>query len=416
MIWIFLLLLITFFNYLIDNKISGLNFLFSLFWLLISIGNFLQFYGLYDVHERVYFIVFLGNLFLLLGNLFSIILTRKKITQNNTNCLHLNNIFWIFLFLAIFISIIKLSLMLPTIIQYGIGNARNIMQQNDNLNLSGIWGVLQVYFAFPFIRCAIILLSIKYVDAKNNKFLFLALILSIFQYLSDGGRSIIINLSICIIYIVISLYKSMSRQAKRNLGIAIVISIVVIIYSTIERKVNLFQNIYTYYCGSLVYFDKNIENHYLFGNYLYGANSLQGFLRPIYGVLNFFGINDPSFLIMADNFLMGVQNTVTYIADNTRMNYFITCFGYFIKDFGIYGLVIFPFLLGVIFSKVNKSNEHDFYNLAIKILFTQGVFFTMSRFLFSDYNFVMTLFYIILIKKLNIFKIKINFSDYRRKE
>lgn len=410
MIWIFLLLLITFLNYLIDNKISGLNFLFSIFWLLICIGNSFQLYGLYDVHERVYFIVFLGNLFLLLGNLFSMIFTRKrkKSTQNIID-LQLNKVFWVMLCLAIAIVVIKLSLMLPTIIQYGIGNARNIMQQNDDLNLSGIWSVLQVYFAFPFIRCAMILTSIKYVVTKNNKFLLLALLLSILQYFSDGGRSVIINFLICIIYIIINLYKAMSKKAKRNLTVAICVSIVVIAYSTIERKVNLFQNFYTYYCGSLVYFDKNIDNHYLFGDYLYGTNSLQGFLRPLYGVLNIFGINDPLFLVSADDFLMGVQNTVTYVSNNSRMNYFITCFGYFIKDFGIYGLVIFPFLLGVIFSKVNKSNEHDFYNLAIKILFTQGVFFTMSKFLFSDYNFVMALFYIILIKKIKIFKIKRSF-------
>lgn len=413
MIWIFLLLLITFFNYLIDNKISGLNFLFSLFWLLICIGNFFQLYGLYDVHERVYFIVFLGNLFLLLGNLFSMIFTRKKSTQKklsqNINYIQLNKVFWIMLFLAVFIVAIKLSLMLPTIIQYGIGNARNIMQQNDNLNLSGIWAVLQVYFAFPFIRCAMILISIKYVVTKNNKFLLLALLLSILQYLSDGGRTIIINFSICVIYIIINMYKLMSKKAKRNLTVAICMSIVIIAYSTIERKVNLFQNFYTYYCGSLVYFDKNIDNYYLFGDYLYGANSLQGFLRPIYGVLNIFGINDPLFLVSANDFLMGVQNTVTYVSNNSRMNYYITCFGYFIKDFGIYGLLIFPFLLGIIFSKVNKLKKDNHYNLAIKILFTQGVFFTMSKFLFSDYSFVMTLIYIILIKKINTSRLKICF-------
>ena len=407
---ILFLIVITILNFIIVKKFTSLSVIFSFFWVIICFFSVFHFFNLYTINLYIYKLILVGNIGVFCGNILGkgLFYKKNKFIDKYSKDIILSKVFYFFLVLAISLISIKIFLMLPSILRVGFGEARNIMQQDESLNLSGGLLILQVYFAFPYIRASVILLSIKYIREKNNSIL-LIFILSFLQFFSDGGRASIMNSLICIVYLLITYFKKISKAKRTKICSIGLIVAITIIYFTAERGVNILENAYTYYCGSLVYFSENFQNSYLFNEYLFGANSFQGIFRPIMGVLNLFGLKDPQFLVESNDFLMGVQNTVTYISPNIKINYFITCYGYFYKDFGVMGVYLISLISGIIFYKIDSLDSNSLSGISLKILFIQGVFLSMSKYFLSDYNFVMTMIFIILISKFSSKTIKIKY-------
>jgi oligosaccharide repeat unit polymerase len=217
------------------------------------------------------------------------------------------------------------------------------------------------------------------------------------SFLSDGGRSVMIQLFISLCILLFYYRKKISKKNKKKIMYSILIIGILTSLLTIERGVNLLENFYTYYAGSLVFFSKSLDMNYLFNStFLYGVNGFQGIFRPIFGILNIFGIQDFSLLSKANSFLMDCQNTVFYVSPNIKMNYFITCFGYMYKDFGILGLIVESFIFGAIMSRF-KIEKGNIYKISCFILFAQGILFSMSIIPFASYNFIMAFVYIYII-------------------
>lgn len=398
------------FNIIITKRIFNLSTFFTLFWYIICFFSSFHFFDLYDIDNYIYYIVLIGNFFVTCGNLIYVLGIKKTFFRMKKNYFDkLSLLFYLLLGFALLIVCYKIVLMLPAITQYGVGNARNLMQQNENMNLTSGMAVLQAYFAFPYIRAAVILFAVDFIkNKKNMKSLLLVVILSLIRYLSDGSRSCMIDTTVAIVYVLILNYKYISIKIKRRMFVGVIIVFIALLWSTLERGVGVINNLYTYYCGSLVFFSENIDNNFLFNEFLYGANSFQGFVRPIFGVLNMVGIQDPLFLELSNDFLMGVQNTVINIAPLNKMNYFITCFGYFYKDCGFMGIILFSTITGIVLGKIDSLDNVHYRSLSLKLLFLQGIVFSMSKYMFADYSFVMTLLYIIIItsKYFNCIKIR----------
>lgn len=389
-------------------------FIFTFFWCIIVFFSLFHFYELYSISDYIYILVDVGITFYFFGDYFGNKIKCKKYENLNP----VNNIKEYVLFVAICIILIKILVMLPTIISEGIGFSRYVALQNDGVHISNFFEIIELYFAKPYLRAYLIYFSIetfyKKIKPKNILILFILVLIS---YLEDGGRTVIINeiITIIAIYIFIKITKNNFFQIKTTKYIKIIVFLIcgIAVFATLERGSEIFRSIYTYYCGSLVYFSENISNINLYNGYLMGNCSLQGFYRPIFGLLNIFNINDPIALQEANNFILGIQNTVVYITPKDYMNYFITCFGVFYKDFGFFGEIICPFIYGFYGSIVDKKiliSPSNKKNMAIKILFVQGALFSMTVFCFSTFNYVMTYLYLVFIYSF-VGRVKLRFYD-----
>lgn len=384
-------------QYLKEKRIFSLPVFFHFFWFIIVFLYSFRFYGLYKVNDLIFYILIIGNVAFFIGVKLSSTLFRQYRLPKKRSY-KANKIFYILLTLSFIIAFMKIYKMLPVIISEGIGVARNKMQVDDALNLSGLLSVFLAYFAKPFLRITLIY---HLVEAFQNKItkekLFSTLCIAMVTFYIDGGRTSIIYCFITIIYLYQMYYKYLSIRYKRYIISAIVIIVSMIAYYTLARNVNILENMYTYYCGSLVYFSENLDKAYLFDlHHSFGITSIQGILRPVFGVLNLIGIQDISSLSLANDFLMGVQTTVTPISDTATMNYFITAFGYAYSDFKHIGVFVIFLITGFVCDKVEK-NPNDERGLCLKILYLQGICFTMSKYMFGDYNFFMSLIYLYLI-------------------
>ena len=397
LIGIFLFAILSYFK---ENTILSLPFIFHSFWFMIVFLSMFHFFGLFEISNKTYSIVLLGNLFFYFGTLTSNIklFCRNKLHIQTLNFKYRKNLMYILLFFAILIMLKKIMLLLPIILTSGITSARTEMILNESLNLSGFLLTLQVYFAKPFIRCVSIILMVDLFQNKINiKNIIKVLLITMLSFLSYGGRSVMIQLFISLCILLFYYRKKISKKNKKKIMYSILIIGILTSLLTIERGVNLLENFYTYYAGSLVFFSKSLDMNYLFNStFLYGVNGFQGIFRPIFGILNIFGIQDFSLLSKANSFLMDCQNTVFYVSPNIKMNYFITCFGYMYKDFGILGLIVESFIFGAIMSRF-KIEKGNIYKISCFILFAQGILFSMSIIPFASYNFIMTFVYIYII-------------------
>lgn len=377
------------------RKVYHITFIFNLFWFLIVFFSNFQFYGLYKPSDTVYLIILLGNIFFFVGSFLFLPFRKKRNKNSLKSIIKIDFIAKLLFVFALTIIIYKIILLLPTILTEGVGESRNAMQLNDSMNLQGIWIILQNYFAKPYIRAFLIVKTVIMFKHEITKGEILRIgFICFVLFLSDGGRTTIINVFIMFTYLIIKYRNILSKINRKKLIIAAISTFSLVLIFTVERGSSILESIYMYYCGSMSYLSGNLNNPSLFNGYTYGFSSLQGLFSPVFGILNLFGIKDLSLLKSANLFLLSTQYTTYYVSSSYSMNYFITCFGYFIKDFGYLGLAIFSTFTGVICTCVDRQIDNIRW-VSIKILFVQGVLFTMSKFMFCDYIFVMTLVYII---------------------
>lgn len=382
---------------------TSLNFIFCLFWTVICFFSLFRFFGLYKVPDKIYVYVSLGITSYLIGfETIRFFTVRKKVTVTIKQGFHLSIWFYFFLYLAVGITVWRIALMIPYILHGGVSYARAMLGSTDELNLPGKWNMLLGYFALPYLRASVIIFCVDMIYNRiTGSYILKIMILTVLQFFAAGGRNVIVHTFIALAYLLFTNLKKINYKLRRKLYCIMVIIVVMVILATLERRVNVIENIYMYYCGGLVYFAQNLNTNYMFGiGYLYGINSFQGFIQPIFGILNLFGIEDPVYIQQATDFTMAVQTTVTSVSPQGRMNFFITCFGDFYRDGGVIGIIIESFIFGLICRYIEEKNISkcgSYLYLSEKIMLVQGILFTMSRFQFSNYGYAMTMVFIYLI-------------------
>ena len=129
--------------------------------------------------------------------------------------------------------------------------------------------------------------------------------------------------------------------------------------------------------------------------------SYQGFVKPVFGVLASMGMEKPDLLVSANDFILIVQDLNLYIAPETKMNYFATCFGYSYRDGGVAGVFLCMIIYGIICSYIDMKERQNLGStkwLALKGLFFSQIFFTMSYMPYSKYLNGMVLIFILVTK------------------
>ena len=401
---VIIMLMITVISYIVTRTMFASAVMFSGFWLMIVLGTVFNFYELGEVADYAYLMVIVGCLSFCLSAVIFFNrehnnIRRNDMAENKIKHIWQNKLALILLGVAVVIVLVKIYIMLNVLLTLGIGAAR--YSSDMSIKLIGEAEILELYFAKPYLRAFLIIFSIETFKTKINvRNMLVIAFLIILSYLEDGGRSVILYEIFCLYYLYKCYGKEMSNKIVNRVRLFAICMVFLVIYATIERGSDVLSGFYTYYCGSLVYLS-DVYNSNLFDGYTYGVTSFQGVLRPIFGLLNIIEIPDPLLLEEANRFIMGVQDYIVWITPNDMMNYFVTCFGYFYKDFGYIGVIIMSSIYGAICGIIdNKAkNKEDEYCIASKILMIQGIMFSMSIFCFAAFNFVMSFVYTYIIIK-----------------
>lgn len=388
------------------NSLSLIN-TFTYFWLVIVLMSILHLYGLYRISSYVYLLVLMGSGCFLIGYFLYGYFSRSKQMLQDVCSIEIvkdfTPLFYVVLTTAVVLVLTQVALLLPLILSSGMAEARHMWAEDESLRLSGTWDMLVSYFAKPFIKASLFLMIISLFQqgASKSKILLMS-ILGIVYFFSEGGRSFIMDMFFVLCYLFYVYHHSLSRHTLVVLKNFIIFVALMPILATLKRGYDdIFYGIYTYYCGSLTYLTKLIETKaYLFQDNLYGMASYQGLVKPVFGVLASMGMDKPDLLVSANNFILKVQELNLYIAPETKMNYFATCFGYSYRDGGVSGVLLGMIIYGMICSYIDIKESMNLGStkwLALKGLFFSQIFFTMSYMPYSKYMNGMVLIFILLI-------------------
>lgn len=388
--------------------------IYNVYWVTIVSLGLLHLYGLYEISNIVYTMVLIGSLgftvgYLVSGNLLKIKNKLQKGASNKAG--DFNYPFFIALGFAVYVIIKQIILLLPVIMVSGVGEARGEMQVDDTMILGGGWDVLLAYFAKPFIKATIIILLVKQFQNKIKiSHISIVVILLLLYFLSEGGRGILLQVLFALVYLFITNRHKLSHKNIRRIKLTLVVLAILPVLGTLDRGSKVLFSLYTYYTGGLQYLTQAIQlRQDIFDENLYGVTCFQGVLKPIFGLLQLFGVDKPEAINMANQFIYSSQDTVFNIAPNCPMNYFMTCFGYAYKDGGLLGCFVILLIFGILSNLVDQSERRNSNNVrivSIKIMFFVGVMFTMTSFPFAAYLTVLPMFYAMLITS-NLFQKKI---------
>ena len=388
----------------------ALDKVFLLYWLLITFLGCFHLYGLYEITNIVYFLVVIGCFSFFCGyhlanqNHAAQIRRGKKVLnlKNEIGYLRFKPVFYVILAIALFIIFRQVMLLLPVILARGMADARGDMQVDDSLVLSGGLDILLAYFAKPFVKASIIVLIVNSISTKFSLKRILVVLFSLGVYFfSEGGRAVIMDVFFTLVFCLYINRKKISSKLKSKFKKVIIVIAILPVLATLERGRDTLFSIYTYYCGSLQYLSQSLQFKALeFNEHLWGLASFQGFIKPIFGILQILGFPKPEELQKASDFILTAQTTVYDIAPNCQMNYFFTSFGYAYKDGGVIGVILIHFIFGVMANYVDfkeRINNAFVRWMSIKAVFFYSILFSMSYFPFGMYLHAMTIIYICII-------------------
>ena len=412
MLFIFLLSIIQFGN----KKWYNPSTLFVGFWCVIAMLSYARWFDLKDVSDTVYLYLLLGTSFFCIGGYISKHIkikdinakTRKVFITNIGDNPHYIKIFKILLCFAIAIFFINT---IPNLVLYrqGYTIAQVRYQDIEKIVVFGRFGnllaILNTFFAYPFLAATVVFLTSKYMLEKSLIKLLFPIGIVILLILGIGAREIIIYALVTSAMGIVVL-KQRGIKIPKNLYLSVILFIIIFFVVSVGRDIKGLErnirSIYHYMCSSLVLFDYTLDNTtFYYGMHTYGAMSFLGFLRPVYNFFGLIGIKQWPIFDVAEQFQLDLQYTVihTTTTGSGYFNYFATCFAYFYKDFGTYGIIVMSTIYGMISTYVFKRVMKDPRNLRYLTLYlflVCGIFASMDDFQFINIRNAMPIIYILL--------------------
>lgn len=397
---IIICLAITALGYLQTRKIYSPIVSFSFFFGVLIFLAKLQLFELYAVSDKAYFYITLGVVFFAIGVVFAnqIKLSPVKLSDKNFS----NRYYWI----AVVICLIGLIANFKVIMIYftrglNISEIYNVMAMTvggESTTLSGSYSyfeeILQQYIGYPLLYMLVPMSILMYFKKRESKFIIVAISLSLLRFLVDFRRTylvIIIVYTIIIALIEIKKKDSYIYRNKWKIAIGLIVCMMLFIGISSVRKgdgsYSLTRNIYTYYVGSIPYFDQRIQIWDINNSqFTYGFTSFRGIIAPLFSILGLvLGINEPSAFIRATEVVESLHNVILYILPGHRFNSYATVFFEFYADGGILGIIIGSLIYGFIAQRLYKrlvkyGNIRDKYRYAY--FFSTFIAFSVLHFNF----------------------------------
>ena len=225
------------------------------------------------------------------------------------------------------------------------------------------------------------------IGARNKKFMILSMIAMMCYSISTVSRAVWAFSVLYILFIVLLYRKkySLSRKVKRMMkyGILIIILLCVIIYRiTLMRntEADIFTNMYAYITGCMPLLTLHLDE-VTSSIRTYGAMSLNGFLYPMFFVLNYLHILSYPDAFVDAQFVKNSLEVFMPLSPHITMNAYVTLFYYFYIDFGYFGIALGSFVFGYLCMKSYKywKQNGDIRSLVIYLILMQFIVFSVAR-------------------------------------
>ena len=377
--------------------------LFSIIWLMIITLYEIRAYGLNSASIMTETIIFWGIIGMELGLFVGIYCRVGK--KKRQIILHEMSTKVYVVFSAILIIVLTItSLKSILLLANGVSLGQIRYLERENVFSSPIIDILYNYYAVPM-SYLMMHINIKRLFTERNKvFYFIYLLFIVIGcVLSEGGRFIIyfasVDALVLLIYYLRNKRPKISAKTKKIGLISIILCIAGFVFITKDRGADVYKTIYTYLCGCVPYLSKKIETFDTIYDNTFLFTSLNGFIRPLFVVLERFGIGLPNILTQVEDILLDVELHPYNIGNNIVYNGFVTMFYSFYVDLGVMGVflgsLVFGWSSGVAYKKIIYNEDER--ELVVFLLFVQYIFMSMMRFFGTSYNFALCLVYLIIL-------------------
>ena len=384
---------------------------FLLIWYFASVLSMQGFYDFYVPSNKAYIYILITLISLETFSILFMKLTIKKKKANLNDEKYKLKYFNITL-LALLVTV----LMIPTTIK-GINVLANSgfgALRTEGLSAGTTYTALEkiflVYILKPFNMALLTYSVVDFIDNNKIRFNLILCIINVFQQmLTFGGRSALLGIILLIFVVVVDKYGNRILQLiKKNkkILIAAIAILGVIVYITSQRQVGggegLIFNIYTYFVGSIHLFGVCIDNPSVFlldgNNLLYG----QAMFNWITEIINF-----SSGLLFNTSITTGIEivNQVTqnfvHVSPTVLMNNNVTMLYVFLRDFDIWGLIIGPMILALVYVcsyKARKNRRTLLSRVIYYYLLSQMPYF-LFEYIFAKGNVVFVIIFVFLINR-----------------
>lgn len=380
------------------------GFIFSALWLLIISLYCFRAYNIKSASVLAQTIIFVGILGMELGIIFGRHCTigksinRAAIEYSISKKMYV--IFSVVLFIVLAITTIN-SIMLMT---RGVSLGQVRYLERESVLKTPIVDIMYNYYAVPMGYLLIhVNINKLFVGHKKTLYLFSIFFIVIGSVLSEGGRFIIFFVAADAV--VLLLYYSsrntfhLSMKVKRIVWIGIFLCIVGFVFITKDRGSDVYKTIYTYLCGCIPFLSNKVEMFESSFTNTYGFTSLNGFIHPVFVILEKIGLELPDIVLRVEDILLDVEFNTFNIANNIVYNGFVTMFYSFYVDLGVIGVflgsLVFGGFSGLAYRKlVTNASEKS---LILYLLFVQYIIMSMMRFFGTSYNFALCLVYLLIL-------------------
>jgi len=402
LVFLYLIFLLWLKYFKMDYPSKRILLIFTTYWFIALFLSQFELYGL-DMPKNL-------SVFLLIINVFAFIIGFSLI-KINSNSLHRINIktfevqFSLILKNKIFIFILIIALLYVAYL-VGIYYTKFIFLQSlgdlrteyyDSNLYGSLFSTINTFFLSPFFIFLLPIYGYSTLYKRNMIWFFILLFLLLFATLS-GGRADYLKLFLPIMLIILfqKKKKAINNKFSRYIIIyfSLFLSIIIISYVSAARfgnielsKSNLqdgfditTEQIVTYSVGPIVAFDYALNINYLnqINGYKYGTLTLNSIENIFYSIVSKFGL---IYERPISQFANLKQYTPIQISNEFSWNALYTWVLFFYLDFGIVGVIFFPFMIGLIFRKVIKEyirNPNIYYFIILYFIFQLSLFSVMD--------------------------------------
>lgn len=409
-LFINILLLSFFLSYVKSKSFLHPNTLYTLLWSGVSLISYFNFIDLKTPSKEVYIYILIS---IVVFNLTFLSICKKSIQKNKMYLLEKIEDYEINYDLIIAINVVFIIIMMPlflrgimkiittgefglrsevlSIIGAGSGVKREISLFIRRTSFMGVLKATSIITAVDMVR-------------GRYKLLKVCLLGQIMYIIIFGGRIVVMDFILAYIISYLLLKNVRKNKIKKRYIAFVIIALIAITTLRGNNKYTLLESLVLYYTGSLSYLEIIISNPMAFGldKLLYGKLTFGFLLEPIIIILNnifMFNVKNPSFEFdrYAQNFVnIGGNGVSSYYNNNTTILYI------FLRDFGVWGIVVGTFLLAMVIAflqnkYIYKGNPKYLY--FIVFFYTTICSSTMSYNLKSSVGAIIFIIFLFSVKK-----------------
>jgi oligosaccharide repeat unit polymerase len=342
--------------------------LFILYWLISIVLAKMQVYGLFEIKSYTYFLIGMGVVSFSIGFLIplrrrksNIQITREDISGQVISIV--DSIAYKVILVIAFIYVGSLLVVFFDQLDY-LGSMSELRDIYYEGGLYGpLFGQLDAFVLHPLYLVALPLFSYMLLYKRNWVCLLTGLFLFMYESIG-GGRIGYIRIMLGVVFITYCLLKTFQNQKWKGYTLAIVGFLLVFSLISVvsgarsgdgdsrEGIQTASKHLITYTAGPIVAFDYSVNKEY--SNLLGGYQNGNLTLTPVISAINLFTSRlGKTFNVSIRDLVDIKQNSRIAISPQiTSWNALYTANLFFYNDFGALGVIIFPFLFGIIVSSL----------------------------------------------------------------